>query len=259
MRGILAEELIPLLRGRLAGRERVVRSLTLRTTGIAESQLPDLLGELAEGSAAVSLAYLPGPEGVDLRLTVRDVSPEDAVALLDGAASLLRERLGRYRYAEGATDLAEIVLDRCRARALRVAAAESCTGGLLAARLTSIPGSSDVVLGGVVAYSNAVKTSVLGVAPGTIERHGAVSESVAREMASGIRDRLDASIGVGITGVAGPGGGTPEKPVGLVWIAVDFDGAQRTYGGRFVGDRGEIRYRATQAALDMIRRGVEPA
>jgi nicotinamide-nucleotide amidase len=136
--------------------------------------------------------------------------------------------------------------------------AESCTGGLLAARLTSIAGSSDVVLGGVVAYSNAVKESLVGVASGTLERHGAVSEAVARAMAGGIRARLGASIGVGITGVAGPGGGTPEKPVGLVWIAVDFGASQRAYGGRFVGDRAEIRFRASQAALDLIRRGVDP-
>jgi nicotinamide-nucleotide amidase len=258
MRGIFAEELLPLLRGRVGEAERVVRSLTLRTTGIAESQLPDLLGELAGGSPLVSLAYLPGQEGVDLRLTVRDVSPVDADRILSEAAAPLRARLHRHRYAEGGTDLAEVVLHLCRARALRLAVAESCTGGLLASRLTSIAGASDVVLGGVVAYSNAVKESLVGVASGTLERHGAVSEAVAREMAGGIRERLGASIGVGITGIAGPGGGTPEKPVGLVWIAVDFGASQRAYGGRFVGDRAEIRFRASQAALDLIRRGVDP-
>jgi nicotinamide-nucleotide amidase len=105
---------------------------------------------------------------------------------------------------------------------------------------------------------NAVKESLVGVSSGTLERHGAVSEAVAREMAGGIRERLGASIGVGITGIAGPGGGTPEKPVGLVWIAVDFGSTQRAYGGRFVGDRAEIRFRASQAALDLIRRGLDP-
>ena len=257
MRGLLAEELLPLLQRRLSNHRRVVRSLTLRTTGVAESQLPDLLREHSDGFPGVSLAYLPGQDGVDLRLTVRDATPADADALLEQAADQLRERLGRYRYAEGSTDLAETVLDLCRRRSLHLAVAESCTGGLLAARLTSIPGSSDVVVGGVVAYSNVVKEGLLGVSADSLASHGAVSEVVAREMAVGVRERLEASIGVGITGVAGPGGGTPEKPVGLVWIAVDFGASQRTYGGRFVGDRNEIRYRATQAALDMVRRQLE--
>jgi nicotinamide-nucleotide amidase len=257
MRGILAEELLPLLRNRASDDLRVVRSLTIRTTGVAESQLPDLLGELHEGFPRVSLAYLPGQDGVDLRLTVRNATSDDADALLQEAAGRLRSRLGRYRYAEGPTDLAEAVLDLCRRQSLHLALAESCTGGLLASRLTSIPGSSDVVLGGVVAYSNAVKEKLLDVRSETLASHGAVSEAVAREMAAGVRQRLEASIGVGITGVAGPAGGTPEKPVGLVWIAVDFGASQRAYGGRFVGDRNEIRYRATQAALDLIRREIE--
>ena len=259
MRGIVADELLPLLRRRFEGDGTVVRSLTLRTTGVAESQLPHLLREHADGFDHVSLAYLPGPEGVDLRLTVRNVSSVEADALLEAGAERLRERIGRYRYADGTTDLAEIVLDLCRVRSLRLAVAESCTGGLLVARLTSIPGSSDVVLGGVIAYSDAVKQELLGVSHESLARHGAVSEEVAREMAAGIRQRLRASIGVGITGVAGPSGGSEQKPVGLVWIAVDFGSAQRTYGGRFVGDRSEIRFRATQSALDMIRRGLTEA
>ncbi len=256
MRGLLADELVPLLRTRHRGEGRVVRSLTLRTTGIAESQLPDLLKEHAEGFGAVSLAYLPGQEGVDLRLTVHDAGPADADRLLEEAAARLRERLGRYRYAEGPTDLAAVVLDVCRERGLTVAVAESCTGGLLGARLTSVSGASDVVLGGIIAYANAVKVAELGVSEALLESAGAVSEEVARAMASGARARLGAAVGVGITGVAGPTGGTEDKPVGLVWIAVDFGSGSRVYGGRFIGDRAEIRFRATQAALDMIRRGL---
>ena len=256
MRGLLADELVPLLRTRHRGEGRVVRSLTLRTTGIAESQLPDLLKEHAEGFGAVSLAYLPGQEGVDLRLTVHDAGPADADRLLEEAAARLRERLGRYRYAEGPTDLAAVVLDLCRERGRTVAVAESCTGGLLGARLTSVSGASDVVLGGIIAYANAVKVAELGVSEALLESAGAVSEEVARAMASGVRARLGAAVGVGITGVAGPTGGTEDKPVGLVWIAVDFGSGSRVYGGRFIGDRAEIRFRATQAALDMIRRGL---
>jgi nicotinamide-nucleotide amidase len=224
---------------------------------VAESQLPDLLGPHASGFGPLALAYLPGQEGVDLRLTVRDAAPDEADRLLAEAARTLRERLGKYVYAEGPIDLAEVVLDLCRTNRRRIAVAESCTGGLLGARLTSVPGSSDVVLGGVIAYANDVKIRHLGVREATIGRTGAVSEDVAREMAAGVRDRFAADIGVGITGVAGPAGGTPDKPVGLVWIAVDFDGTERVHGGRFVGDRAEIRFRATQTALDLIRRGLQ--
>jgi nicotinamide-nucleotide amidase len=259
MRGLMTDELMPRLRTRTAADRRVIRSVTLRTTGIAESQLPDLLGEHAEGFGTIALAYLPGQEGVDLRLTVRDVSSEDADRTLLEAAHTLRRKLGRHWYADGPTDLAEVVIEASRAAGKFVAVAESCTGGLLAARLTSVSGSSKAFLGGVVAYDNAVKIEQLGVDAEVIQSAGAVSEEVAREMASGIRTLMKSQIGVGITGVAGPEGGTPEKPVGLVWIAVDLDGRLSTYGGRFIGDRGEIRFRATQAALNMIRRELSAA
>ena len=254
MRGIMNEELLPRLRSRTADDRRVIRSVTLRTTGIAESQLPDLLGEHADGFGPISLAYLPGQEGVDLRLTVRDARPEDADRTLREAADTLRNRLGRHWYADGPTDLAEVVISASKAQGKKIAVAESCTGGLLASRLTSISGSSNAFLGGVIAYDNAVKIEHLGVEPELIGQFGAVSEEVARAMASGVRQLLHSHVGVGITGVAGPDGGTPEKPVGLVWIAVDVDSRFAVYGGRFIGDRAEIRFRATQAALNMIRR-----
>lgn len=257
LRGMLADELVPLLRERLGpAAQRIVRSRTLRTTGIAESRLAELLGGALDDVDGISLAYLPGQEGVDLRVTVRDREAAEADAVLDQAVQRMRERISRYAYAEGQTDLASVVLDLCAARGLRIAVAESCTGGLLGARLTAIPGSSAVVLGGVIAYSNEVKEALLGVSPETLGRVGAVSEEVAVEMAGGARQRLGAEIGIGITGVAGPGGGTPDKPVGLVWIAVNAEGKLRTHGSRLIGDRAEIRFRATQAALDLVRRMV---
>jgi nicotinamide-nucleotide amidase len=254
MRGIMTEELLPRLRARTADDRRVIRSVTLRTTGIAESQLPDLLAEHADGFGHITLAYLPGQEGVDLRLTVRDARPEDADRTLREAADTLRQRLGRHWYADGPTDLAEVVISLCRDQGKLLTVAESCTGGLLASRLTSISGSSKAFLGGVIAYDNAVKIEQLGVDKVLLDRVGAVSEEVARAMASGVRRVLHSHIGVGITGVAGPDGGTPEKPVGLVWIAVDVEDRLTVYGGRFIGDRAEIRFRASQAALNMIRR-----
>lgn len=259
MRGLMSEELLPRLRDRTSSDRRVIRSLTLRTTAIAESQLPDLLGEHAEGFGNITLAYLPGQEGVDLRLTVRDATPDDADRTLREAADTLRERLGRHWYADGPTDLAEVVVAACRDAGRMLAVAESCTGGLLAARITSVSGSSKVFLGGVVAYDNAVKVEQLGVDERLIDTFGAVSEEVARAMASGVRRLMRSQVGVGITGVAGPDGGTPEKPVGLVWIAVDIEGEFSVHGGRFIGDRAEIRFRATQGALNMIRRKLTPA
>lgn len=259
MRGIFKDELRSLVRSRLGAVSHVVRSRTVRTTGVAESQLPSLLGDAAGGVDAMSLAYLPGQEGVDLRLTIAGAPPDEADARLAAGAALLAGRVGRYAYAEGSTDLAEVVLAACRARGLRLAVAESCTGGLLGARITAIPGSSDTFVGGVISYHDAVKREQLGVDAATLATHGAVSEEVAREMAAGVRARLGVGIGVGITGVAGPDGGTDEKPVGLVFVAVDIEGEVRTFGGRLIGDRAEVRFRATQTALDMIRRALAPA
>ena len=258
MRGMLADTLLPRLRERAgeAGDATVVKSRTLRTTGVAESLLADQLDPLREGLGAVSLAYLPAPDGVDLRLTVRDVGDSEADAVLDRAASIIRGRLPRAIYAEGGTDLSSVVLDLCRAAHRTIAVAESCTGGLLGARLTAIPGSSDIVLGGVIAYANEVKRELLEVGQSSLDNHGAVSEAVVREMAEGVRNRLRASIGIAITGVAGPGGGTPDKPVGTVWIAAAFATETRALPLRLIGDREEIRRRATQSALELVRRSL---
>ena len=258
MRGMLADELLPILverAGRAGGSPRVVRSRTLRTTSIAESAIADRMGEQAKGIDGLGLAYLPGQEGVDLRLTARGLAAADADAALDRAMTLLRERMGSAVYGEGGTDLAASILDLCRERGLTIAVGESCTGGLLGARLTAVAGSSDVVAGGVIAYRNDVKVAQLGVDPETLAAHGAVSEPVALGMARGARERLGADVGIGITGVAGPGGGSPEKPVGTVWVAVDVRGREPHVGrSPGIGDRAEIRFRATQYALDTLRR-----
>ena len=258
MRGMLADTLLPRLRERevAAGEPTVVRSLTLRTTGVAESLLADQIDPIRDQLGRISLAYLPGADGVDLRLTIRDVSPDHADEALAGGAALLRARLGRPIYAEGDVDLTSVVLDRCRAIGYTIAVAESCTGGLLGARLTAIPGSSDVVLGGVIAYANEVKLALLGVDEGDLSTHGAVSEAVARQMAEGVRVRLGSTIGLSITGIAGPGGGTPEKPVGTVWIAGALPEGTRAVQLKLIGDRDEIRRRATQSSLELVRRAL---
>lgn len=258
MRGMLADTLLPLIRDRVSasGEPTVVRSLTLRTTGVAESLLADQLDPVRSTLGDIALAYLPAPDGVDIRLTTRGLPAGRAAAVLDGAASIVRSRIGRAIYAEGDDDMPSTVLQLCRERRLTISVAESCTGGLLGARLTAIPGSSDVVLGGVIAYANQVKRRLLGVAEIDLVEHGAVSEPVARAMAEGVRDRVGASIGIAITGVAGPAGGTPEKPVGTVWIAAAFPDGTRTRLLRLLGDREEIRRRATQSSLELVRRAL---
>ncbi len=254
MRGMLADTLLPLLRERAGESAAVIRSRTLRTTGIGESLLADRIRDVEPQLGAISLAYLPGADGVDLRLTVRGLALDRAEAELGRIAELLHERVGEAIYGEDSTDLAEVVLDGCRAAKLELAVAESCTGGMLGARLTAIPGSSDVFLGGVIAYANDVKRELLGVEAAVLESEGAVSEGVARRMATGARERTGANIGLGITGVAGPGGGTPDKPVGTVWIAMDFNGELTTRRLQLIGDREEIRRRATQTILELVRR-----
>jgi nicotinamide-nucleotide amidase len=164
--------------------------------------------------------------------------------------------VGDALYGEDGVDLAAVVLDLCRAKGLTIGVAESCTGGLLGARLTAIPGSSDVVIGGVIAYSNELKSALLDVPPGVLAHQGAVSDPVVRAMASGARAATGASVGVAITGIAGPGGGSEEKPVGTVWIATDLEGAVESRRLRLIGDRAEVRQRAVQAALEMVRRRV---
>ncbi len=259
MREMLAAELLPRLRRKVdAGTEAtsVIRSRTLRTVGVAESSLADELGELAGGVDGLALAFLPGVAGVDLRLTSRGLDSEAADVALSAAAVKLRASVGRYVYGEDDCDLAEVVLDLCRRRDLRIAVAESCSGGMLGERITAVPGSSDVFIGGVLAYDNSVKREWLGVRNDDLVEHGAVSEAVARTMAREVRLRFGAGIGIAITGVAGPGGGTTEKPVGTIWIAVDGP-TTHVHCRQSFGSREEIRQRAAQAALDMVRRALE--
>jgi competence/damage-inducible protein CinA-like protein len=260
MRGMLAEELVPAIKSRTKGAESVVLSGTLRTTGIAESAIAELLGPHPLGEAgtelgSLPLAYLPGVAGVDLRITVKGLPRDRAEKLVKEAILKLRGRVSAYAYGEDDADLAAVVLDKCRSLGLKLAVAESCTGGMLGERITNIPGSSDVFLGGIIAYHNDVKREALGVRGEDIERYGAVSEQVALQMASGVRERMAVDIGVSVTGIAGPGGGTLDKPVGLVWISVHGSDA-RARCFYMVGDRAEIRQRAAQAALEMVRRSL---
>lgn len=250
MRRLLEQEVVPRLAAR--GNGSVIRSLVVRTSGVPESSLAERMGEVESEIAPLTLAYLPGVEGVDLRLSAWGLEPEEADRRLRAAADLVRARAGASAYGEGESDLAALVLDQARSRGLRLAVAESCTGGLLGARLTEVPGSSAVFVGGVIAYDNALKVGLLGVAEALLAEHGAVSEPVARAMAQGAAERFGVDGALSVTGVAGPGGGTAEKPVGTVWLGCALEGRVETKRGMFAGTRHEIRARAAQAALFLL-------
>ena len=256
LRGMVEDTLIPLLRDRGCGAGgECIKSLTLRTTGVAESLLQDKLqGVIPTEGRDLQFAYLPGVDGVDLRLTVRARNAALAEQQLNRAASALRAAVGESIYGENDADLARVLLDACRSRKLKVAVAESCTGGLLGARLTSVPGSSDVFVGGVIAYSNEVKVRELAVSGRDLQEHGAVSEQVVRQMALGAQERFDVDVALAITGVAGPNGGTVDKPVGLVWICAAIGDRIEPRKIQSWGDRQEIRHRAAQAAMELARR-----
>ena len=261
LKGMTTDALIPLLKEKGAGSGgSFIKCLMLRTTGIPESQLQDALRDVTLSVAKgleLSLAYLPGVDGVDLRLTARSSDASLAVRELDRSANAIRAAVKDAVYTMTDRDLAEVFVDECRSKHIKVAVAESCTGGMLGARITSVPGSSDVFLGGVIAYANEVKVKELGVSQADLDAHGAVSEPVVRAMAMGVRKRFDADLALAVTGIAGPGGGTPEKPVGLVWIC-----AATAYGvepRRITswGNREEVRYRAAQAAMELARRQMQ--
>lgn len=247
MRGLLAHEVLPRLAARVD--KLVVRSKTLRTTGVPESTLAERLGQVEELLEPLSLAYLPSTAGVDLRLTAWSLPTDEADRRLTDGLRLLRARAGEGVYGEGDDDLAAVVLARAGELGLHLMTAESCTGGAVGERLTSIPGSSAVFVGGIIAYDDRVKREMLGVPADLISAGGAVSEAVARAMASGGAERLGAELAIAVTGIAGPAGGSAEKPVGLVYIATAVEGDIVAHRYQFPGNRQEIRARASQAAL----------
>jgi nicotinamide-nucleotide amidase len=226
----------------------------VRTTGVAESALAERVGAIEEDIAPLTLAYLPSTDGVDLRVTAWGLPADEADRRLAVVAATLRARAGEHAYGEDGTDLAATILEQLRARRARLAVAESCTGGLLGGRITAVAGASDVFVGGVVAYDDAVKTGLLGVPDELLKAHGAVSEEVVLAMARGAQQRFGVDAALAVTGIAGPTGGTAEKPVGTVWLAACFASRHSAVKRIFPGDRGEIRARSAQAALDLLRR-----
>ncbi len=260
MRGIVSGPLREAWEARgLVG--QAVRHRVLHTTGIPESRLAELVEPLWNALPGhvrdrVGLAFLPDELGVDLRLSVPGSSRERAEALFSEVELGLDPAIREWRFDSRSGDLAESVSDELLRAGLTLASAESCTGGLVAKRMTDRAGASDVFVGAVVAYDNEVKVAQLGVSRADLERDGAVSEAVALQMATGVRARLGADVGVSITGVAGPGGGSPEKPAGTVWIGVALEGASWASRNRFPGGRRSVRRRSAQAALAEVYRSL---
>ena len=247
-------EIIPRLRTRYPD-AAPVRSVRLRVTGIGESALAESVADIIADIAPVDVAFLPSIAGVDIRLTLRaaDVAAGQA---LERARGRMHERIGIAVFGREGDALPAVTGALLQARGWTAAFADSCTAGLAAALMTDIAGSSAYVNGGVVCYADQVKVDVLGVDADVIRSHGAVSEATVRAMASGVRRVCGADCGVAISGIAGPGGGTPEKPVGTVWIAAETP--TRTSARRFhmFGDRSDVRERSAHASIDMLRRAL---
>jgi nicotinamide-nucleotide amidase len=234
-------------------RRRVLK-ITGRTESHVEEALQPLYARWQRADPPVSVTILAAPGQIELHLSARG-EPAAAQEVLERAAAEAGDALGTDVFSDDGRSLEEVVGGLLRARGWKIAVAESCTGGLFASRLTDVPGSSDYVQLGVVSYSNVSKIDVLSVPADLIEVHGAVSEPVAVAMATGARERAHADVGVAITGIAGPGGGTRQKPVGTVALAVlGPDGVARVRTARFRGNRLQIKFQAAQAALDEVRR-----
>jgi len=236
-----------------AGLFRRVLKITGRTESEVDTDAQPVYGPWATAPVPITTTILASLGQIELHLTASAANRAQADAALDRAVEELCRVLGRNVYSVDGQPLEVVVGGLLRAKALHIATAESCTGGLLASRLTDVPGSSDYVDRGVVCYSNASKVELLGVPEALIAEHGAVSEPVACAMADGVRRHAAVSVGVGITGIAGPDGGTPDKPVGTVAIAVVRHEQMEVRTFRFIGGREMVKFQASQAAMNMLR------
>jgi nicotinamide-nucleotide amidase len=236
-----------------AGKVKVKRKI-LKITGMGESAVDELISPIYKEYGNVQTSILFNKSEIELHLAARGESGEEINAVHAEMAARIREKLGVALYAENGEDLEEVVGQMLRERKKTLAVAESCTGGLIAERLTEIPGSSDFFIEGAVTYHNDAKMRTLNVPLEVLEKHGAVSAETAEAMARGMRERAAADFALSVTGIAGPGGGSEEKPVGLVFLGFADDTETRSYKMTIPGDRQLIRWRSSQAALDLLRR-----
>lgn len=250
---MLTEQVIPRL-GEAFGVSGSIRSRTLKACGIAESALDEIIGDLMRHSRNPTIGLLAYPGEIHIRLTVHTESEAEGDRLLDDLESKIRERLGTLLFGRDEERLEDVVGRLLLEAKQTIAVAESCTGGLVCHRLTNLPGSSAYFVRGEVVYSDHAKEGLLGVPRELIAEHGAVSQPVALAMAAGMQQVAGTDLALGITGIAGPGGGTATKPIGLTYIAIaSHDGVTcREY--RFLGNRETNKLRASQETLDILRR-----
>ena len=251
MRRMMEDSVLPFMMKKVKG--RAIRHLTLRTAGITESALHGKLKGLAEHMGRVKIAYLPQTTEVHLRLTVQSNSVEKAEQEISEAERVVRNRLGYYIYGVADDSLEEVVADLLLDRKATISVAESCTGGLISGRLTDIPGSSKYFERGLTVYSERAKLDLLSIPAEVLEKHGTVSSATAVAMAEGIRDLVQTDLGLSVTGTMGPTGGTPEKPVGLVYVGLAHSTGTYHKEFRFVADRVTNKKLAAQAALNEVR------
>jgi len=234
--------------------QQFISTREIKVTGMGESQCDARIAPIYSQHPDIQTTILAGPGEIQIHLKTRDTSEEIAQKKLDDLVEKIEEELGDLVFSDNGDSMEQIVGYYLQMRGATLAVAESCTAGLLAERITSVSGSSRYFLGGAVVYSNELKTKFADVPPDLIAQHGAVSREVAIALAEGIRKCCGTTFGLGITGIAGPTGGTPEKPVGLVFHALASEPGTEVIERRFPGDRKRIRWFASQQALDMLRR-----
>jgi nicotinamide-nucleotide amidase len=254
MQPMFDAQVLPIVRERAGGRALVTRVLKIASMG--ESDVEQIVAPLYKTFENPRTTILGGAGQTELHLTAEGATESEASARVEELASGIHGLLPGRIFSDDGRDLAEVVAALLTERRLTLALAESCTGGLVAVRLTAVPGSSAFLDRGYVTYSNRAKVELLGVDPAVLERHGAVSEETARAMAEGARRAAGADLAVSITGIAGPAGATEDKPVGLVFLALAGDGLDRVRRAQFPGERDRVRAQAAQAALEMVRRAV---
>ena len=246
------ERVGPYLREHVGQGAGVIRSRVLRVAGLGESTVEERVKHLV-GSSNPTVAPLVGAGEVHLRVTAKAADTGEADAMIDEMDAKLVSALGDRVFGRDDETLEKVVVEMLVQRKLTLAIAESCTGGLIADRITNVSGSSATLLAGIVSYSNQAKKELLGVPEQLLSKHGAVSEEVARAMAEGVRRTVGSDIGISVTGIAGPTGGTPQKPVGLVYLALSTEKETVAKKQQFSGSRIDIKLRTSQVALDMIR------
>lgn len=252
LRALFESSVLERLRARVP--KQFITTRVLKITGMGESACDARVAPIYKRFSDVSTTILAAPGEIQLHLRTHSQSAEAGQKRVDELVDAIENELGDYVYSDNGDSLEQIVNYYLQMRNATIAVAESCTGGLVAERLTSISGSSRSFIGGAVVYSNSMKTEFSDVPPDLIEIYGAVSEPVAKALAEGIRKRCGATLGIGVTGVAGPLGGTAEKPVGLVYHALASETGTEVAKRNFPGDRARIRWFASQQALDMVRR-----